>query len=633
MSESKLLKLKTDLKSLKFDPNNEPYIQFPIGYTKSFEKNDNIPQTIVDLYVSNRTNPDFPLRGGTINFDLRTQTFTLASQIDKERIKKFLRDSPRGPIFLRKQVGLQLSNPKIETDTFVPTGILPQGVVQEFPRMLENTRFYNNGINTLAQVGVQGTGIHTVRHGLLPFNPLIKGYYDTVNKQNVNDDYNTNRLVTLKLMKLSNTPNQDTRVSAAKLGVSLSPLNLLQYLGGPDSVYGIGVTTIRRYDNTEQGATRIKDRIASGQLSEAYVKISRNYKEIQQASDEFGTVRNGNQTYKTSERERLYGVGDPGNRAFLLAGEDRLNTNKLLYYNASEAPWEVSQDQVYTKDIIKFVFEAIDNDNSENSTAVFFRAFLSGISDNHQASIGTYKYAGRGENFYTYQGVERSIGFSFKVAPQSVEEQRPLYRKLNYLISQVYPDYSNKTGIMRAPLMRITIGDYFYRLAGLLESVSITIDDNVPWEIDSNENLKQLPHVVNVQCSFKPIQDFLPRREKYTATLDSNGYTQYNYNDLNVPYISENKSGFVNASIVDNTLKIKQNLNTGIVDEDINNMFNGNENPIPRINPNINVAAADREISAAFSRKRSNSYEGVRYRVARKTRDNLTPEELRLLGG
>jgi hypothetical protein len=574
MSESKLLKLKTDLKSLKFDPNNEPYIQFPIGYTKSFEKNDNIPQNITDYYLSNRTNPDFPLRGGTVNFDLRTQTFTRASQIDKERITKFIKNSPRGPIFLRKQVGLQLSNPKIETDTVIPTGILPQGVSSDFPRILENTRFYNNGINTLAQVGVQGTGVHTVRHGLLPFNPFIKAYYDTVNKQNVDNSYSTNRLVTLKLMKLSNTPNRDTRASAANLGVSLSPLNLLQYLGGPDSVYGIGVTTIRRYDNTEQGATRIKDKLASGQLSEAYErvyangapyrpysKIARNYKDVQLVSDSVGTVRDGVQFFQTSERERLYGIGDPGNVAFLRSGEDRLNTNRLMYYNANEAPWEVSQDQVYTKDIIKFVFEAIDNDNTANATAVFFRAFLSGITDNHQATINPHRYVGRGEEFYTYQGVARSIGFSFKISPQSIEEQKPLYKKLNYLISQVYPDYSDRTGIMRAPLMRITIGDYFYRLAGFLENVNVTIDDNVPWEIDSNDNLKQLPHVVNVQCSFKPIQDFLPRRQKYSSALGTDGFTtsatrrdQY----LNTPYITDQNDFFLsNIDLYDNTYKQK----------------------------------------------------------------------------
>lgn len=561
MAQSKLLKLTTDLKSLKFDSNNEPYIQFPIGYTKSFEKNDNIPQSITNFYLSNRTSLDFPLRGGNINFDLRTQTFTLASQIDKERIKKFLKDAPKGPLFIKKQIGLQLSNPKIETDSIISGLALFRGRTSEFPNILENTRFYNNGINTLEQVGVQGTGIHTVRHGVLPFNPLVKGYYDIVNRQNIDNNYTSNRLVTLKLIKLSNTPNPETRVSAANLGISLGQGSLLQYIGGPDSVYGIGSTTIRRYDNTEEGTQRIKDQIASGLLSAAYSNISKNYKEIQQASDELSTVKDGQQTYQTSEREKLYGIGDPGNKAFMLAGQDRLNLNTLLYYNSSEAPWEVNQDQVYTKDIIKFVFEAIDNDNTSNSTAVFFRAFLSGISDNHQASINSFKYIGRGEDFYTYQGVSRTIGFSFKISPQSAEEQRPLYKKLNYLISQVYPDYSNTTKIMRAPLMKVTIGDYFYRLPGLLESINVSIDDNVPWEILSDSYFKQLPHVINVQCSFKPIQSFLPRREKYSSMLNNEGYTESNFNDLNVPYITDEKSGFVYADIFDNTLKIDMRPN------------------------------------------------------------------------
>lgn len=551
MAESKLLKLKTDLKSLKFDPNNEPYVQFPIGYTKSFEKNDSIPTTITDYYLSNRTNPDFPLRGGTINFDLRTQTFTLASQIDKERIKKFFQDAPRGPLFLKKQIGLQLSNPKIETDSVISGVILPRNAFPEVPVIFENTRFYNNGINTLAQVGVQGTGVHTLRHGMLPFNPFTKAYYDTVNKQNIDNDYVKNRLVTLKLMKLSNTPDQTTRINAANLGVSLSPNNLLQYLGGPDSVYGIGVTTIKRYDNTEQGTTRIKDKLASGQISQAYAKISKSYREIQNTEgsvDEAGNIK-----YSTSTRDKLYGIGDPGNRAFMQAGEDRMNTNKLLYFNANEAPWEVQQDQVYTKDIIKFVFEAIDNDNTANATAVFFRAFLSGITDNHQATINPFRYAGRGEEFYTYQGVARAIGFSFKIAPQSAQEQRPLYKKLNYLISQVYPDYSSRTGIMRAPLMRITIGDYFYRLPGLLENVNITIDDNVPWEINDDSYFKQLPHVISVQCSFKPIQDFLPRREKVSRLSNANTISENKENAMNVPYITDSKRYFVSIEDVQDT--------------------------------------------------------------------------------
>jgi hypothetical protein len=208
---------------------------------------------------------------------------------------------------------------------------------------------------------------------------------------------------------------------------------------------------------------------------------------------------------------------------------DQMNALKSFLFKNNNAPWEYESQK--SKDIIKFAFEAIENNNPSNSWAIFFRAYLAGFSDNHQASISSFKYIGRGEDFYTYQGVSRTIGFSFKIAVGSEQEQKPLYTKLNHLISQVYPDYSDTYGIMRAPIIRLTIGDYLYRVAGMLENVNITVDDNAPWEIASNDDLKQLPHVINVQCSFKPIQDFLPRR--------------VNDSHLNVPFITKAGENYV----------------------------------------------------------------------------------------
>ena len=70
----------------------------------------------------------------------------------------------------------------------------------------------------------------------------------------------------------------------------------------------------------------------------------------------------------------------------------------------------------------------------------------------------------------------------------------------------------------------------------MLENVSITVDDNVPWEIASDKNVKQLPHIINVQCSFKPIQDFIPRR--------------INDDNLNVPFMTKAEENYVS---LDNT--------------------------------------------------------------------------------
>jgi len=185
-------------------------------------------------------------------------------------------------------------------------------------------------------------------------------------------------------------------------------------------------------------------------------------------------------------------------------------------FNVNEGDSPFSGD--YAKDIIKFAFEAISNDNPTKTTALVFRAFLSGISDNHSAEYNTFRYLGRGENFRTYQGFDRTVSFSFKIFAQSRPELRPMYEKLNYLTSQVYPDYSEKTSAMRAPIIKLTIGDYLYRTPGVLESINITIEDNSSWEIASLPGEKEsravgeLPHYLNVAVSFKPIMDILPRR-------------------------------------------------------------------------------------------------------------------------
>ena len=202
-------------------------------------------------------------------------------------------------------------------------------------------------------------------------------------------------------------------------------------------------------------------------------------------------------------------------------GVDAVNALSPFYYNSTTTdPWTAGGSD--TKDIIKFAFECIDNDDPANTVGLVFRAFLEGqIQDSNNASYNSFKYLGRGETFRTYQGFERSISFSFKVFAQSRQEMIPLYTKLNQLISQVYPDYSPTYNLMRGNVVRLTIGDYLYRVPGFLDNVNVTIDNsNTPWEILLNQfddtDVRQLPHMVTVQCSFKPIMDILPRKESYS---------------------------------------------------------------------------------------------------------------------
>lgn len=480
---------------------------------------------------------DFPIRGGGPgDLAVGQQTFTLSSQIDTIRIKKFLEDKSRGPAFIQKQVGLQLTNPKIETGNT----LFGFGQSAPIPGLLENTRVYNLGQNTLAQVAAMGSGAHAVRHGLVAFSPNQKNYYDIVNQQNVNNIAGTNRLVNLNALKMSTgvSPfvNPDNVIDIERvntLGISLNRNLLFQYLGGPGSVYGAGATTIRRVVDT----TRLRSRSAM-----TYDIIKAQKSQLGNANPEIKDFR------RYFPGQPVWNKRDTVDYRFYVDKKDKLNKLYPFVFNNSIAPWEVDKEN--TDDLIKFVFEAISNDNPDFSTAIFFRAFLtSGITDNNTAQLNPFKYVGRGENFYTYQGFDRSIGFSFRIAAGSKDELRPIYNRLNTLVSQVYPDYSPSTKIMRAPLVRVTIGDYIYRMPGFLESVNIAVDNGSPWDIDDPT---QLPQVLDVSISFKPIMSELPRRASFTSELLSRATnagqettTETYQIDTNVPQLIANNDNVI----------------------------------------------------------------------------------------
>jgi len=250
-----LIDLKTNLKSLKYGKDrigggdsNQPYITNDI----------NNPTNVLGF-------DDGLVRGGAIGA-------VRSSVIDTLRIGKFLTDVPKGPLFIVKQVGLQLSNPKLES-LVNKTGI---GFLNRLSVALDNvgigsTRIYNLGINTLAQVPVNAFGIHFNRHGLLPVQDDSTKYLSVVQKNNQGTGSTNakllpnspNRLLRYAEKLLPATPPIIKSTSVIKQLLSLIPgaslfmkpkqMMIDQYVGGPGSVYGVGKTFIRRYDYTSNG--------------------------------------------------------------------------------------------------------------------------------------------------------------------------------------------------------------------------------------------------------------------------------------------------------------------------------------------------------------------------------------------
>jgi hypothetical protein len=563
-----LINFKTNFTSLKFGADQpgggdsgQPFVQSPIDSVT-------LPVDIQNIYELNRTSLDFPIRGGALkSLDNGTYT-TNAALIDANRIKQFFKSAPQGTAFINKQKGLQLTNPL----TQVPNSLQFAGVGLG-NAVIPLTWVYNPA-NTIAQVGVQGNGTHFNRQGVSPnIYESVRQTYQYVVGAPQNNTAETNRLTILKALKLDAGSNSNFVTNSSpvnglsidpalvdRLGISTIQSQLFNYPGGPGSTYGVGFTRIFRATNSQGVAISTQPTgnpitgVAYSSIGLTYTQLA-NQNTVNPASptvvklQDFRTQLAGasplTPDYKLWNIETRYGVGNPGakdTRTFYsttgniknTTAVDKVNIINPFFFSPENNPWGIAAKRgEQPTDMIKFAFECVSNDvntadqNQGQSVALIFRAFLEGtISDNNQAEYSTFKYLGRGETFRTYQGVDRSISFSFKIFTQTRQEMQPLYKKLNWLMSQVYPDYSTTYNLMRGNVVRVTIGDYIYRMPGFLENVNVTIDNsNTPWEIvlgqyagadATNDNdVRQLPHMVTVQCSFKPIMDILPRRSKY----------------------------------------------------------------------------------------------------------------------
>jgi hypothetical protein len=158
-----------------------------------------------------------------------------------------------------------------------------------------------------------------------------------------------------------------------------------------------------------------------------------------------------------------------------------------------------------------------------------FRAYLKGFNDSFTAEWNDIKYVGRGEKFYLYNGFTRQVTFNFRVAALSKQEMEPMYQKLNYIASNMMPDYKNN--VMRGPFVKLTIGDYLNAQPGIITSLQYSIADDTPWEIsldqpEGGSTMYDLPHIIDVSVTFIPIgvnNGELPQKSESTPVMLQSG--------------------------------------------------------------------------------------------------------------
>jgi hypothetical protein len=227
--------------------------------------------------------------------------------------------------------------------------------------------------------------------------------------------------------------------------------------------------------------------------------------------------------------EKRVNLGDPGARS----GKNYSSYTKGITYSGPvKALDKINALKVYssnngptidgsTNDLIAFRIGAIDNINPKIVDYIHFRAFLNSFTDSYTGDWSGYNYLGRGEKFYTYNGFDRKLSLGFTAAAQSKQELIPMYKKLNFLASNLAPDYSGEYGYMKGCFVTLTVGGYLYEQPGFITNLSYDMITEMPWEIGINDtngeqdpSVKQLSHMVKINSfEFTPIHNFIPSKQ------------------------------------------------------------------------------------------------------------------------
>ncbi len=265
----------------------------------------------------------------------------------------------------------------------------------------------------------------------------------------------------------------------------------------------------------------------------------------QWTAEDLGSSKLRNEDYIFSKYEPVYGIDSTPNTGKTRPEElaqlgikerditrtydnanDAINSTVIVYDNALDN-WKKDNNKA---GIVSVVIKPYGKDYN-----ILLPGSISGISEDFSNEVNSFKYVGSPFNTYRYSGIERNIKFELKLYYTNETEKITMIAKINSLKELMFPydqlstmTYadSKTSQIAFSPnLIYLTIDGYYKNVFGIMDTLSVSIDDNTSWAMnDFEEDSKDKPYptVVNISFGMKVIEN---------PTVDTQGkITRFKYN-------------------------------------------------------------------------------------------------------
>mgnify|MGYP003649093566 FL=1 len=156
---------------------------------------------------------------------------------------------------------------------------------------------------------------------------------------------------------------------------------------------------------------------------------------------------------------------------------------------------------------------------------LFFRAYVSGLTENITPNWTPSNYIGRSEPVYVYERGERDVSFILKLFAHTKHELTKIYDKLNHLTSLCYPQYMHDVGMnhgygsgaykqyrMKPPLVKFRLGELYGDInkeqLTFIKSLTYTVPDEGIWEVRAGARVpKYITAAVSLQILHESNQE------------------------------------------------------------------------------------------------------------------------------